>query len=281
MPKFAANLHYLFTEVPFLDRFAAAGETGFKGVEFQVPYDYPGAELRARLDAHQLKMVLFDAPMGDWNAGDRGLAAVPGREAEFRAGLPKAVEYAQALSCELVHVMAGVVGAGIDYQEAERVYVANLRHAADLFKRYGVRAVIEPINRHLGVVTGGPSYTTQGMHGYFLNHTDHARRVIEMVGSDNLFLHLDVYHMQLLEGHLADTIRNNIGILRHVQIAGVPGRHEPSVGEINYPYLFNLLDELRYAGWVGCEYRPFGKTADGLGWAARYGICAPGAASTP
>jgi hydroxypyruvate isomerase len=272
MPKFAANLHYLFTEVPFMDRFAAATLAGFKGVEFQVPYDHPGPELKARLDAHHLKMVLFDAPMGDWSAGDRGLAAVPGREAEFRAGLPKAVEYAQALGCELVHVMAGVVGAGIDYQEAERVYVANLRHAADLFKRYGVRAVIEPINRQLGVVTGGPSYTTQGMHGYFLNHTDHARRVIEMVGSDNLFLHLDVYHMQLLEGHLADTIRNNIGVLQHVQIAGVPGRHEPSVGEINYPYLFNLLDELGYAGWVGCEYRPAGNTIEGLGWAARYGI---------
>jgi len=280
MPKFAANLHYLFTELPFLDRFAAAAEAGFKGVEFQVPYDYPGAELRARLDAHRLKMVLFDAPMGDWNAGDRGLAAVPGREAEFRGGLPKAVEYAQALGCELVHVMAGVVGAGIDYQEAERVYVANLRHAADLFKRYGVRAVIEPINRQLGVVTGGPSYTTQGMHGYFLNHTDHARRVIDTVGSDNLFLHLDVYHMQLLEGHLADTIRNNIAILQHVQIAGVPGRHEPNVGEINYAYLFNLLDELGYAGWVGCEYRPLGKTAEGLGWAARYGIRAQAAPTT-
>jgi 2-dehydrotetronate isomerase len=277
MPKFAANLHYLFTEAPFLDRFAAAAEAGFKGVEFQVPYDYPGTELRARLDAHRLKMVLFDAPMGDWSAGDRGLAAVPGREAEFRAGLPKAVECAQALSCELVHVMAGVVGAGIDYQEAERVYVANLRRAADLFKRHGVRAVIEPINRQLGVVTGGPSYTTQGMHGYFLNHTDHARRIIEMVGSDNLFLHLDIYHMQLLEGHLADTIRNSIGILQHVQIAGVPGRHEPSVGEINYPYLFNLLDELGYAGWVGCEYRPAGNTVEGLGWAARYGIGAQAA----
>jgi hydroxypyruvate isomerase len=272
MPKFAANLHYLFTEVPFLDRFAAAAEAGFRGVEFQVPYDHPGTELKARLDAHGLKMVLFDAPMGDWSAGDRGLAAVPGREAEFRAGLPRAVEYAQALGCELVHVMAGVISAGVDYNDAERVYVANLRFAADLLKRHGVRAVIEPINRQLGAVAGGPSYTTQGMHGYFLNHTDHARRVIEKVGGDNLFLHLDVYHMQLLEGHLAETIRNNVGILRHVQIAGVPGRHEPSVGEINYPYLFELLDELAYFGWVGCEYRPLGDTVEGLAWAARYGI---------
>jgi hydroxypyruvate isomerase len=279
MPKFAANLHYLFTEVGFLDRFAAAAEAGFRGVEFQVPYDYPGGELRARLDAHGLKMVLFDAPMGKWDAGDRGLAAVPGREAEFRASLPRAAEYAAALDCDLLHVMAGVVGSGVDHAQAERVYIENLRYAAAFFKPLGVRVVIEPINRQLGVVSGGPSYTTEGMHGYFLNHTDHARRVIERACSDNLFLHLDVYHMQLLEGHLASTIRESIGRLRHVQIAGVPGRHEPSVGEINYPYLFNLLDELGYDGWVGCEYRPIGHTVDGLGWANHYGIGVQGVAT--
>jgi len=272
MPRFAANLHYLFTEHPFLDRFAAAAEAGFKGVEFQVPYDYPGSELRARLSAHGLNMVLFDAPMGDWNAGDRGLAAVPGREAEFRATLPQVAQYAQALGCDLVHVMAGVVRPGADYAQAERVYVDNLRHAAAFLKPRGVRVVIEPINRKLGIVQGGPSYTTEGMHGYFLNHSDQARRIIEQVGSDNLFLHLDVYHMQMLEGHLDETLRANIDLLRHVQIAGVPGRHEPSVGEIHYPYLFNLLDELGYDGWVGCEYRPLGKTLDGLGWAEHYGI---------
>lgn len=278
MPKFAANLHYLFTEAPFLERFAHAAQAGFKGVEFQVPYDYPGRELKARLDAHGLRMVLFDAPMGDWNAGDRGLSAVPGREAEFRAGLPSAAEYARALDCDLVHVMAGVVGPGVDYAEAERVYTDNLRYAAEFFKRHGVRIVIEPINRQLGNVTGGASYTTEGMHGYFLNHSAHARRVIEQVGSDNLFLHLDAYHMQLLEGHLANSIREHFGLLRHLQIAGVPGRHEPNVGEIHYPYLFDLLDELGYDGWVGCEYRPHGNTVDGLGWAARYGIGVPATA---
>ena len=272
MPKFAANLHYLFTETPFLQRFAAAADAGFRGVEFQVPYDYSGAELKARLDGNGLRMVLFDAPMGDWNAGDRGMAALPGREAEFRASLPRVVEYANALDCDLVHVMAGVVKPGTDYAHAERVYLDNLRYAAGFLKPHGVRVVIEPINRQLGMVQGGPSYTTEGMHGYFLNHTDHARRIIEQVGSDNLFLHLDVYHMQMLEGHLAETLRANIDLLRHVQIAGVPGRHEPSVGEIHYPYLFNLLDELGYHGWVGCEYRPLGRTLDGLGWAARYGI---------
>lgn len=275
MPRFAANLHYLFSEMPFLERFAAAARVGFKAVEFQVPYDYPPAELAARLKAHDLKMVLFDTLMGDWNKGDRGLAAVPGREQEFRDGLPRAAEYARALSCDLVHVMAGVAGPGADLQLAEHTYVENLRHAAEFFRPHGVRCVIEPINRQMGMVQGGPSYTTQGMHGYFLNHSAHAKRIIEQVGSDNLFLHLDVYHMQMIEGHLADTLRAHLPLLKHVQIAGVPGRHEPSVGEIHYPFLFDLLDTLGYEGWVGCEYRPRQGTIAGLGWAARYGIGKP------
>jgi hydroxypyruvate isomerase len=275
MPKFAANLHYLFTEVAFPDRFAQAAAAGFKAVEFQVPYEHPGADLRARLREHGLKMVLFDTPMGDWNAGDRGLAAIPGREAEFRAGLPKAAEYAQALDCDLVHVMAGVLDSGADIANAERVYVENLRYACAFLKRHGVRAVIEPINRRHGVAQGGASYTTEGMYGYFLNLTSQALRVIEKVGSDNLFLHLDVYHMQLTEGRLAQTLTDCLALLKHVQIAGVPGRHEPSVGEINYPYLFDLLDELRYDGHVGCEYRPQAGTLPALAWASRYGIGVP------
>jgi hydroxypyruvate isomerase len=272
MPKFAANLHYLFTEVPFLDRFEAAAKAGFKAVEFQVPYDFAASDLATRLNSHGLKMVLFDTPMGDWNKGDRGLAAVPGREQEFREGLPRAVAYATALGCDLVHVMAGVAGPGADLAAAQRTYVDNLRHAAAFFRPHGVRCVIEPINRQMGIVQGGPSYTTQGMHGYFLNHSHQARRIIEEVGSDNLFLHLDVYHMQMTEGHLAETLRAYFDLLKHVQIAGVPGRHEPSVGEINYPYVFGLLDSLGYDGWVGCEYRPLQGTLPGLAWAARYGI---------
>jgi hydroxypyruvate isomerase len=173
-----------------------------------------------------------------------------------------------------VHVMAGVVGPSTDYAQAERVYVENLRHAAAFLKPHGVRVVIEPINRKLGVVQGGASYTTEGMHGYFLNHSDHARRIIERVGSENLFLHLDVYHMQMLEGHLAETLQANLDLLRHVQIAGVPGRHEPDVGEINYAYLFDLLDQAGYDGCVGCEYRPRAGTQAGLGWGRRYGLAA-------
>jgi hydroxypyruvate isomerase len=272
MPQFAANLHYLFTEVPFMERFEAAAKAGFKAVEFQVPYDYPASELRARLMANGLKMVLFDAPMGDWESGDRGLAAVPGREQEFRDSLPRVLEYAAALDCSTVHVMAGVVGSGDAFEQAEHVYIDNLRHAAGFLGEHGIEPVIEPINNRMGVVAGGPDYTTQGMHGYFLNHTAQARRIVEAVGSDNLFLHLDCYHMQMLEGNLAQSIRDNISMTRHFQIAGVPGRHEPDVGEINYPFLFDLMDELDYAGWVGCEYRPKGATLDGLGWAQRYGI---------
>lgn len=275
MPKFAANLHYLFAEVPFLDRFEAAAAAGFKAVEFQVPYDYPKAELASRLKAHGLKMVLFDAPMGNWEAGDRGLAAVPGREAEFRASLAKVAEYGATLQCDTVHAMAGVVGPGQDYQAAERTYVANLRHAAEFLQRHGIAVVIEPINKKMGLVKNGPSYTTQGMHGYFLNHTEHARRILAEVGHPNLWLHLDVYHMQMLEGHLAETLEAHIGVTRHIQIAGVPGRHEPTVGEIHYPFLFDRLDALGYQGWVGCEYRPEGSTWAGLGWAARYGIRVP------
>ncbi len=272
MPRFAANLHYLFTEKPFMDRFEAAASAGFEAVEFQVPYDYPPAELRAHLLANGLKMVLFDAPMGDWDRGDRGLAAVPGRTQEFRNSLPPVLEYAAALDCTTVHVMAGVVGSGEAYEQAERVYIDNLRHAAGFLGEHGITAVIEPINNRMGVVAGGPDYTTQGMHGYFLNHTAQARRIIEAVDSDNLLLHLDCYHMQMLEGNLAQSIRDNIAMTRHFQIAGVPGRHEPDIGEINYPFLFDLMDELEYVGWVGCEYRPKGATLDGLGWARRYGI---------
>jgi len=272
MPKFAANLHYLFTEVPFMERFEAAAEAGFKAVEFQVPYDFPAAELRTQLMANGLKMVLFDAPMGDWERGDRGLAAVPGRTQDFRESLPRVLEYADALDCKTVHVMAGVVGTGDAFEQAEHVYIDNLHHAAGFLGDHGIAAVIEPINNRMGVVAGGPDYTTQGMHGYFLNHTAQARRIIETVGSDSLFLHLDCYHMQMLEGNLAQSIRDNIAITRHFQVAGVPGRHEPDVGEINYPFLFDLMDELGYTGWVGCEYRPKGATLDGLGWAHRYGI---------
>jgi len=272
VPRFAANLHYLFTELPFLERFEAAAAAGFRAVEFQVPYDFPAPELAARLRANALQMVLFDAPVGNWKEGDRGLAAVPGREAEFKSGLARVIEYAAALCCNTVHVMAGVVQPGTSDAAVQRTYVANLRHAAATLGAHGITTVIEPINKTLDAPPNAPGYTTEGMHGYFLNHTDQARRVIEEVGSEHLALHLDIYHMQMLEGHLAATLRASLALLRHVQIAGVPGRHEPSMGEIHYPYLFQLLDESGYQGWIGCEYRPRADTWSGLAWAAPYGI---------
>jgi hydroxypyruvate isomerase len=264
MPRFAANLHYLFTEHAFLDRFEAAARAGFRAVEFQVPYDFPPEVLSERLRTHALTMVLFDAPMGNWDAGDRGLAAVPGREQEFRASLNRVLDYGDALDCRTVHVMAGAVSG--DLQRAESVYLENLMFAADFFKPHGIIAVIEPINRKLGLASGGAAYTTEGMHGYFLNHTAHAKRIVDQVARDNLRLHLDLYHMQMLEGHLAETIEAHIGLVRHFQIAGVPGRHEPTVGEINYPFLFDLIDRLGYSGWIGCEYRPLRGTQEGLRW---------------
>ncbi len=272
MPKFAANLHYLFTEVAFLERFAAAAEAGFNAVEFQVPYEWPPETLAEHLEASKLKMVLFDAPMGIWSAGDRGLAAVPGREEEFRASMEPTLRYARALQCDTVHIMAGVLADEARREEAERVYIENLRYAAAALEAAGVTAVIEPINKSFGVVQGGAAYTTQGMHGYFLNYSHQARALIERVAHSNLKLHLDCYHMQILEGNLARTLRECLPLIKHIQIAGVPGRHEPDVGEINYPYLFNLLDELGYDGWIGCEYRPRGRTRDGLGWAREFGI---------
>jgi hydroxypyruvate isomerase len=278
VPRFAANLHYLFNEHPFLDRFAAAADAGFRGVEAQVPYDRPAAELARRLEANGLEMALIDTPQGDWDKGERGLAALPGREAEFRDGIGRAIEYATALRCPCVHVIAGTVPDGADRDAMRGTYLANLGFAAEALAPYGVAAVIEPINPHMGVVRGGEPYTTYGMRGFYLTGTAQALAAIEEVGHPNLHLHLDVYHMQLTEGRLADTLRmaagrrEGAGQLRHLQVSSVPGRNEPDGGEVNYPYVFDLVDELGFAGWVGCEYRPRAGTLEGLGWAARYGI---------
>ncbi len=241
-------------------------------MEFHVPYDWPVNELAAVLKDNRLDMVLMDTQMGHWSGGERGYAALPGKEAEFRASLDRTIEYASTLGCKTVHVMAGVVQLGMDRSTMERVYMSNLATAAERFKPYGIRAVVEPINNRLGITPGQASYTTQGMLGYLINTTGQAVKLIEQADSDNVFLHLDCYHMQLMEGHLAETLREQMPRLQHIQIAGVPGRHEPDVGEINYPFIFDLLDECGYSGWIGCEYRPHTTTLAGLGWAARYGI---------
>ena len=258
MPNFAANLSMMFQELPFLDRFEAAAKAGFKAVEFLFPYDYPAPDIRQRLDRFGLRQVLFNLPPGDWAKGERGLAALPGREAEFNAGVERAIEYATALGCPQVHAMAGVP-LNVSLEQASATYGANLRAAAARFQANGVRVLIEPLN-------------TRDMPGYFLTTAEQARLIIEMVNHPNLFLQMDLYHAQIMGGDLAERTRSHWKLIRHFQIAGVPGRHEPDVGEINYPYLFDLIDSLGYDGWIGCEYRPRGKTLEGLGWARRYGI---------
>ncbi len=259
MPKFAANLSMMFQEMPFLDRFDAAAKAGFKGVEFLFPYEFPPQAIAERLRANGLTLALFNTVPGDWAGGERGLAAQPGREAEFRAGVEEAVRYARASGCKTLHTMAGLWPEGRDKAAGEAVYIENLRWAADRLAPEGLTAIIEPIN-------------TRDIPGYFLNYTGQAMRIIEAVGRPNLRLQLDLYHVQIMEGDLAAKIRALAGRYPHVQIAGNPGRHEPDVGEIHYPYLFDLFDELGYDGWIGCEYRPRGDTLAGLGWAKQYGI---------
>jgi hydroxypyruvate isomerase len=272
MPKFAANLHYMFNEVPVLERFELAARVGFKAVEAQVPYHWPADVLAQLLDKHDLEMVLIDAKPGNWDAGERGTAALPGRQQEFRRELETTIEYCRALHCDTVHTIAGVLPEGTPRDEAEDVFVDNLRYAAARLGEFGITAVIEAINDGRDIIRGGETYTTYGMRGFFLSQTKDAVRIIDRVGHDNLRLHLDIYHMQLTHGNLAETLRQTIGRVKHIQIASVPNRNEPSFGEINYPYLFDLIDELGYEGWVGCEYKPAGDTIDGLSWARRYGI---------
>ncbi len=253
MPQFAANLSMLFTEVPFLERFALARAAGFDAVEFLFPYDFAAADIAARLEQHQLQLVLFNLPPGDWAAGERGLACHPGRQAEFEAGLALALSYAQQLGVPRLHCMAGLVPPGVTAQQARDCYLANLRLAAARLQPHGIELLIEPINHY-------------DMPGYFLNYSAQAADIIANSGSDNLFLQYDIYHMQRMEGELCNTIAARLPLIRHMQLADTPGRHEPGSGEINYRHLFAFIDALGYDGWIGCEYRPRADTAGGLGW---------------
>ena len=259
MPRFAANLTMMFNEVPFLERFAEAAQAGFRAVEFLSPYDFQPNEVAARAREHKLEVVLFNAALGDWAAGERGLASLPGREHDFDASIANALRYAKAFGCPRLHVMAGLLPEGADAEERGRrvrTYVRNLKRAADEARAFDVSVLIEPIN-------------TRDMPHYLLNTQAEAHAIREEVGSPNLKVQMDFYHCQIVEGDLAETFRRWQPHIGHVQIAGVPGRHEPDVGEIHYPYLFKLLDELRYDGWIGCEYRPKTTTLDGLHWLYR------------
>ncbi len=253
MPRFAANIDWLFRELPFLDRFEAAAGAGFKGVEFLFPYDHPAEVIAHLLDRHGLTNVLFNFPAGDWPAGERGIAALPGREPEFRDSVELAISYADVLKTSRLHVLSGIVPADGRRAEHREVYLQNLRYAADRVALHGITLLVEAINP-----IDMPDYLVQTQTDSF--------DICAAVGKENVRMQLDLYHMQMTEGGLAKGLRRFHTAYSHVQIAGVPGRNEPNVGEINYPYLFSLLDELEYDGWIGCEYQPLGNAVDGLGW---------------
>jgi hydroxypyruvate isomerase len=253
--KLAANLSMMFQDLPFLERFAAAARAGFRGVEYLFPYEASAAEVSERLTGAGLTQVIFNTPPGNWAAGERGVAALPDRIAEFRTGLHKALEYARATRCRMLHVMAGIPGTA-EPAQVEQTYLDNLGYAAHEAARDRISIIIEPIN------------TRVDMPGYYLNSTAQAEQVLQRLNLPNIRLQYDCYHMQIMEGDLARSIERLLPLISHIQIADNPGRHEPGTGEINYPWLLGRIDSLGYTGWIGCEYRPAGTTAAGLVWAA-------------
>jgi hydroxypyruvate isomerase len=260
MPKLAANLSMMFNEVDFLDRFGAAAACGFRAVEYLFPYAHPKQELKARLDANGLEQVLFNVAQGDWDKGERGIAALPGREEEFRAAIETGLAYARALGCPRMHVMSGLVPPKTDAARCRDVLAGNLRWAAEAAASADVTLLLEPLNPH-------------DFPGYAVPTPEVARRVIDAVRAPNLGLQYDFYHQQMTGGRLIDTMKAHWDVIGHIQVSGVPGRHEPDDRqEIDFRFVFAEIDAQGYDGWIGCEYRPRGKTPDGLGWAAPYGI---------
>jgi hydroxypyruvate isomerase len=259
MPKLAANLSWIYQEVPFLQRFGAAAANGFQAVEILFPYEAPAAEIAAELKKHNLTQALFNLPPGDASEGERGLAALPGREAEFAAAIDKALDYARVLECRTLHVMSGMIAPGADVKAMHRTFISNLKKICDRTAKTGITIVLEPINH-------------RDIPGYFTNTTDQVKAIIDEVGAPHLRLQLDLYHLQVTEGDLQKRMERLFPITSHVQIAGNPDRNEPDIGEVNHLYLLDALDRLGYDGYVGLEYKPKTTTGAGLGWAAKYGI---------
>jgi hydroxypyruvate isomerase len=257
MPKFAANLTMLFNELSFLERFEASAAAGFTGVEYLFPYAFPAEQLAERLRTCGLTQVLHNLPAGNWDAGERGIAILPDRVGEFRDGVTTAIAYARALGCKQINCLAGIVPPAADGERLYATFVANLQFAAAALADEGIRLLIEPIN-------------TRDIPGFYLSRTRQALEIIQAVGSDNLFLQYDIYHMQIMEGDLAHTLATHLPRIAHVQLADNPGRHEPGSGEIHYPFLFDHLDRIGYTGWIGCEYKPAGTTLAGLDWFQPY-----------
>ena len=257
MPRLNANLSMMFGEHEFLDRFDAAAKAGFKGVEFLFPYAFDKAQIAERLSKNKLEMVLFNMPPGNWDAGDRGMACDPGRVAEFQEGVGKALDYAKALNCRQLHVMAGLKPRGAGDEKMRETYIANLQFAGKELAKHGISLLIEAIN-------------TRDIPGFYLNTSAQAFDIMHYANVPNLKFQYDIYHMQIMEGDLAPTIEKHLGKIGHMQLADTPGRHEPGTGEINYDFLLKFIDKVGYKGWIGCEYKPAGKTEDGLGWTKKY-----------
>jgi hydroxypyruvate isomerase len=257
MPKFCANLTMLFNEHDFLDRFEAAARAGFKGVEYLFPYPYRKEELAERLGKNGLTQVLHNLPAGDWAAGERGIACIPGRQEEFQEGVGRAIEYAKALGCKQLNCLAGIPPKDATADKVRETFVGNLKFAAARLEEAGIRLLIEPCN-------------TRDIPGFYLNRSRQALDIIREVGSSNLFLQYDIYHMQVMEGDLAAGIERSLASIKHMQLADNPGRNEPGTGEINFPFLFGFIDRRGYEGWIGCEYRPKAGTVAGLGWVRSY-----------
>ena len=253
MPRFAANLTMLFNEVPFLDRFDRAAQAGFKAVEFLFPYPYSIVDLKDRLSANGLALVLHNLPAGNWDGGERGIACLPDRVGEFREGVARAIEYGTALGAPQLNCLAGKKPQGFSDATIRDTFVGNLRFAAAELKKVGIKLVMEPIN-------------TYDIPGFYLNYTAQALALIDEVGSDNLFVQYDIYHAQRMEGELVATMTKHLARIAHIQLADNPGRNEPGTGEINYDFVFKALDRIGYTGWIGCEYKPATTTEAGLGW---------------
>ena len=259
MPRFCANLSMMFNEIGFLDRIDAAAHAGFKGVEYLFPFDFAASEIRARLDAAGVEQVLFNAPPGDWAAGERGTASLPGRGQEFRDGIMRSLDYAGVLGNRMIHVMAGIPPATLRPGVAAALYASNLAWAAEQAAKQGVLLVIEPINH-------------RDMPGFFLNTMAQGAAIVEALGRDRLGLQFDVYHCQVTEGDVTSRMAALMPFIAHMQIADVPARNEPGTGEIGWEYVFATMARLEYSGWVGCEYRPAGETLAGLRWRERFGV---------
>ncbi len=253
MPRFCANLKWLFTELPFLDRFDAAARAGFRGVEYASPYEYPASEIRARLRACDMEQVLFNTPAG----GASGMACIPSRRREFRDSVKKALDYAAELDCSLIHLMAGIVPPNLNRDTAAAAYVSNVAWAADQVSSTGVKLVLEPINHH-------------DVPGFFLRTQEEGAAVVEAIGRDRIGLQFDIYHCQVAQGDVTRRMGTLMPLIAHMQLADVPGRNEPGTGEIAWDYVFRRIDELEYAGWMGCEYRPATETVVGLTWLRRF-----------